>query len=262
MMQHLIWNGSPEIFNLGFFSVRWYGALFALGFFWGLRILNRITKRDGIVPAGFDSMLSYVILGTVIGARLGHVLFYEPSVFLAEPSRIVRVWEGGLASHGGVLGVILSVYLWKRKHFSGTTLKLLDYLSVPSTMVGGMIRLGNFFNSEILGRPTDVPWAIVFKRVDDLPRHPAMLYESGCYFMIFGIMMWILKTGIHRKFKEGFLTGVFFILVFLCRFLIEFLKEFQIASEAALPLDLGQILSLPFVMLGVVLLLRSRTMSR
>ncbi len=257
MEHHLVWNGSPEIVNLGFFSIRWYGALFALGFFLGLRILNRITRREGIVPAGFDSMLSYVILGTVVGARLGHVFFYEPGVFLSDPVRILKVWEGGLASHGGVIGVIVSVFLWKRKHYDGPVIRLLDYLSVPSTMVGGLIRLGNFFNSEILGRPSDVSWAIVFKRVDELPRHPAMLYESVSYLMIFGFMMWLLERGYHRRFGDGFLTGIFFVFVFLARFLIEFVKEFQIQTEAALPLDLGQILSLPFVGLGVFLLWRS-----
>jgi phosphatidylglycerol:prolipoprotein diacylglycerol transferase len=257
MANHLVWNGSPEIFNLGFFSLRWYGALFALGFFIGLRILNRISRRDGLVPEGFDSMLSYVILGTVAGARLGHVFIYEPSVFLSDPLRILKVWEGGLASHGGVLGVILAVYLWKRRHFKGPVLTLLDYLSVPSTMVGGFIRLGNFFNSEILGRPTDVAWAVVFKRVDELPRHAAMLYESFCYFAIFAFMMWLLRRGVHRRYGNGFMTGVFFVAVFSARFLIEFVKEVQIASEASLPLDLGQILSVPFIGTGLFLLWRS-----
>ena len=258
MVEHIVWSGSPEIFNLGFFSVRWYGALFALAFFLGLRILNWITSRDGIVPAGFDSMLSYVILGTVIGARLGHVFFYEPGIFLSDPVRILKVWEGGLASHGGVLGVIVSVSLWKRKHFDGSVLTLLDYLSVPSTMVGGMIRLGNFFNSEILGRPSDVPWAMVFKRVDDMPRHPAMLYESFSYFSIFFLMMWMLKKGVHRRFGNGFLTGMFFVSVFTARFLIEFVKEVQIPAESDLPIDLGQILSLPFIFLGLFLMARAR----
>jgi prolipoprotein diacylglyceryl transferase len=257
MVDHIVWNGSPEIFNLGFFSVRWYGALFALAFFIGLRILNRITSREGLVPSGFDSMLSYVILGTVIGARLGHVFFYEPGIFLSDPIRILKVWEGGLACHGGVLGVIVAVYLWKRKNFDGPVLRLLDFLCVPSTMVGGMIRLGNFFNSEILGRPSEAPWAIVFKRVDDLPRHPAMLYESFSYFFIFAFMMWILRKGFHRRYGNGFLTGIFFVTVFVARFLIEFVKELQIPSESSLPIDLGQILSLPFIALGVGLLARS-----
>ncbi|MBU6153516.1 MAG: prolipoprotein diacylglyceryl transferase [Bdellovibrionales bacterium] len=262
MAHPMVWDGSPELLNLGFFSVRWYGALFAFAFFLGLRVLNRITAREGIVPGGFDSMLSYVILGTVIGARLGHVLFYEPEVFFSDPIRVLKVWEGGLASHGGVLGVVASVYFWKRRHYGGPVIRLLDYLSVPSTMVGGMIRLGNFFNSEILGRPSDLPWAVVFKRVDDLPRHPAMLYESASYFLIFIFMMMLLKKGVHRKFKDGFLTGLFFLLVFLARFLIEFVKELQVPTEASLPLDFGQILSIPFIALGVALLLRSGFLRR
>jgi prolipoprotein diacylglyceryl transferase len=223
----------------------------------GLRILNWIAKRENLVPSEFDSMLTSVILGTVIGARLGHVFFYEPDIFLADPIRILKVWEGGLASHGGTLGVAIAVFLWKRKHYPGSFLSLLDWLSVPSAMVAGMIRLGNFFNSEILGRPSDVPWAIVFKRVDDLPRHPAMLYEAISYFLLFAVMMVMLRKRIHRRFGEGFLLGVFFCVLFGARFLIEFLKEVQVPSESELPLDFGQLLSLPFVLVGGVLLFRS-----
>jgi len=257
MSHYWTWDGSPELLRIGAFSIRWYGAFFALGFYLGLRVLNRLAKMDRLEPPQFDSMLTPVIAGTVIGARLGHVFFYEPSVFLEDPIRILKVWEGGLASHGGTLGVALAVYLWKRKHYAGTLLSLLDRLAVPSAMVAGMIRLGNFFNSEILGRASDLPWAIVFKRVDEVPRHPAMLYEALSYFGIFAVLMGVVNRGVHRRFGDGFLLGIFFMSLFTARFLIEFCKEIQVPSEAGLPLDLGQILSLPFVIMGGFLVVRS-----
>ena len=257
MGQHLVWNVSPDIFQIGSFSLRWYGVLFATGFYIGLQIINAIAKREKLQPPVFDSLLIYSIVGTVVGARLGHVIFYEPAAFLSDPLRVIRVWEGGLASHGGVIGVIAGIAIWGRRHFRGSILLLLDYMSVPSEFVGGMIRIANFFNSEILGKPSDQPWAIVFKRVDELPRHPAMLYEAFAYFTIFAVGMMFLKRGIHKRFGEGFLTGYFFVAVFSARFLIEFVKELQVPEEAALPMDLGQLLSIPFVLLGIGLIVRA-----
>jgi phosphatidylglycerol:prolipoprotein diacylglycerol transferase len=257
-MGHLVWDVSPVLFGIGSFSIRWYGALFALAFYIALQVMNSIARREKLEPREFDSILIYVILGTVIGARLGHVFFYEPEVFLQEPVRILKVWEGGLASHGGTLGVIFAVFFWKRRYYRGSYLSLLDYMAVPSAFVAGMIRLGNLFNSEILGRPTDVPWAIVFKRVDDLPRHPAMLYEALSYFLLFMLLLRLVKKGKHHGRRDGFLLGVFFTWLFGARFLIEFLKELQVSTEAALPLDLGQLLSIPFFATGLFLLLRAR----
>jgi prolipoprotein diacylglyceryl transferase len=252
-MAHLTWDVSPVLFSIGTFSVRWYGALFATGFYIALQVMNSIARRDRLQPREFDSILMYVIAGTVLGARLGHVFFYEPDVFLQDPVRILKVWEGGLASHGGTLGVMLAVLLWKRRHYEGSFLSLLDYLAVPSAFVAGMIRLGNLFNSEILGRPSEVPWAIIFKRVDEVPRHPAMLYEAFCYFGLFVFLLRQVRAGVHRRMGEGYLLGVFFTGLFGARFVIEFLKEYQVPSEAALPLDLGQLLSVPFVASGLFL---------
>lgn len=258
MSNHWNWNASPELLRIGSFAVRWYGALFAAGFYVGLKIMNSIAVREKLEPREFDSILMYVILGTVIGARLGHVFFYEPEVFFSDPVRILMVWEGGLASHGGTLGVILAVLLWKKRFFPGSFLTLLDFMAVPSAFVAGMIRLGNFFNSEIVGKPSDAPWAIVFGRVDDLPRHPAMLYESFCYFSLFAVLYALVRKGFHRRFGHGFLLGVFFTVLFGCRFGIEFLKELQVSKEAGLPLDFGQLLSVPFILAGLVLVFRSR----
>jgi phosphatidylglycerol:prolipoprotein diacylglycerol transferase len=254
---HLTWDVSPVLLSAGPVSIRWYGALFALGFYIGLQVMNGIARREKLQPREFDSILLYVILGTVIGARLGHVFLYEPEVFLQEPVRILKVWEGGLASHGGTVGVILAVLLWKRRYYPGSFLSLLDRLAVPSAWVAGMIRLGNLFNSEILGRPSDVPWAMVFRRVDELPRHPAMLYEAFCYFALFALLMGMIRRGSYRDKGDGYLLGVFFTGLFGARFMIEFVKELQVSSEAALPLDLGQLLSVPFIAAGVFLMVRA-----
>ena len=257
-MQHFFtWNGSPEILSFGPILIRWYGALFACGFVIGLKILNWIGKQEKLKIESFDSMLIYVILGTIIGARLGHTLIYEPEIYLSDPIRIFKVWEGGLASHGGALGVMVSVLLWKRKYFNGTTLQLLDYLCVPSALVSAFIRMGNFFNSEIIGRPTGVPWAIIFSRVDSLPRHPTMLYECLAYVCTFLVLFSLFKFKVHRNKGQGFLLSIFFMLIFGFRFCIEFIKEYQVSSESQLPIDLGQILSIPFILVGLFLFIRS-----
>ncbi len=261
MVHYFVWNGSPDLLSLGPITIRWYGALFACGFVIGLKILNWIAKQEKLKVESFDSILMYVILGTIIGARLGHTLIYEPEIYLADPIRILKIWEGGLASHGGTLGVVIAVYLWKRKHFDGTMLQLLDALCIPAALISAMIRIGNFFNSEIVGHPTDVPWAIVFKRLDSLPRHPTMLYECIAYLITFFTVLFIFRKKIHRKYGQGFLLGIFFIMLFGFRFLIEFIKEYQVASESQLPLDLGQLLSVPFIATGIYLVFRSTSSS-
>jgi phosphatidylglycerol---prolipoprotein diacylglyceryl transferase len=248
-----IWNGSPDLASIGPLTIRWYGLLFALGFFLGFKMITWMLKRERYEVTSLDSLLIYAVVGTIVGARLGHTLIYEPEIYLHDPIRILKVWEGGLASHGGSVGVMLGVWLWKRKHFPGTFLQLVDLLCVPTAFIAAMIRIGNFFNSEIVGRPTDLPWAIIFKRIDNLPRHPSMLYESLAYLVTFGVVFTMFKKGLQRR--QGLLLGVFFILVFGARFGIEFVKEYQVPSEAALPMDLGQLLSIPFVLVGILLVI-------
>ncbi|MDR3606046.1 MAG: prolipoprotein diacylglyceryl transferase [Oligoflexia bacterium] len=247
-----VWNGSPDLISIGPITIRWYGLLFALGFYFGMKIMAWEARTEKLKIGSLDSLLIYMVIGTIAGARLGHTLIYEPEIYLADPIRIFKVWEGGLASHGGSVGVMLGVWLWKRKHFEGSLLELLDYLCMPAALTAGFIRIGNFFNSEIIGRPTSVPWAVIFKRVDHLPRHPSMLYESFAYFVTLGTIFFIFKKKWHRG-RPGLILGVFFIMVFGARFFIEFLKELQVASEARLPMDLGQLLSVPFVVAGIVL---------
>ncbi|MFL5815111.1 MAG: prolipoprotein diacylglyceryl transferase, partial [Bdellovibrionia bacterium] len=253
------WNASPEIIALGPLQIRWYGLLFAMGFLAGYRMMFKICEREKISTEHLDSLLVYMMVGTVVGARLGHCLIYEPEIYLNDPIRIFKVWEGGLASHGGALGVMLGTWFWKRRHFQGSFLNLVDYLCVPSALVSAMIRLGNFFNSEIIGKPTDVPWAVVFQRVDHLPRHPSQLYESISYLITFGVLSWTLFSGRYQR-RRGLLLGIFFTMIFTARFFIEFLKEPQVGYESQLPLDLGQLLSIPFVLCGLFLIYRALRM--
>ena len=250
---HPVWNVDPQIFRLGRFSLRWYGLFFALGFFLGYKIMAQFYRREGRNLADLSDLLLYLILGTIIGARLGHVVFYQPGYYLAHPWEIFMIWQGGLASHGGFAGVMVSLYLYVRRHRDLTFIELADRLTIPCLLAASLIRIGNFFNSEILGTPSNVPWAIVFARVDNIPRHPAMLYEAAAYSLVFCVVYvayW--KTTIiqfpGRVFGAGLTT------CFLARFMIEFVKEDQVQFEKRMLLNMGQLLSIPFIVAGVWLI--------
>jgi prolipoprotein diacylglyceryl transferase len=255
-VRHWQWIVDPAIINLGPFEVRWYGLFFALGFFVGFQIMAQIYRREGRDLGSLSDLLLYLMLGTVIGARLGHVLLYQPDYYLAHPRKIFMIWEGGLASHGGFAGVMISLYLYLRRHRDMTFLELADRLTLPCLLAAALIRIGNFFNSEIIGTPSDLPWAVVFARVDDRPRHPAMLYETLAYFMVFcALYLAYWKTAVARF--PGRLFGTALAVCFLARFLIEFVKENQVPFEQRLPLNMGQLLSIPFILAGVYLIYTS-----
>jgi prolipoprotein diacylglyceryl transferase len=198
------------------------------------------------------------VVGTLAGARLGHCLFYEPEIYLRDPIRILKIWEGGLASHGGGIGIFLMLWWFSRKHREFSYLWLLDHLCVGVALAGVFIRTGNLFNSEILGKATDVPWAFVFDRIDAVPRHPTQIYEALSYLVIF-IVLWKWYRSPAKPAKyPGRIFGTFLMLCFGVRFLIEFAKENQVAFEQSLPLNMGQLLSIPMVGAGLWLVLRSR----
>jgi len=262
----ITWNVDPEIFRVGSFAVRWYGLLFALGFFLGYLIMYKIFRKEKIPVKTLDELTTYMVIGTVVGARLGHCFFYEPSYYLHHPIRIFMVWEGGLASHGAGIAIVLTLWLFSsRKKLP--FLWVMDRVVITVALAGLLIRTGNLMNSEIFGYSTTLPWGFQFVRAFDPadavgPRHPTQLYEGLSYLAIFLFLWWYYykKDG---KPAPGFIFGMFLVFVFSARFFIEFLKMPQVkAIEDALKMktgmNLGQWLSIPFVLAGIILMLYSK----
>ncbi len=247
---YIVWNIDPVLLHLGALQLRWYGIFFVGSFFIGFQFMQWIYKREGRDPSLLDTLLIYLLVGTVIGARLMHCFAYEPDFYLAHPVEILKVWKGGLASHGGLLGVLIAMYLFTKKYHE-SFFWLISRVAIPGALTAASIRLGNFFNSEIIGIPTDKPWAIIFARIDQLPRHPVQLYESFAYLLLF-FLLW----GLYLKRKPYFVTrlfpGLFFLLVFTIRFFLEFFKTKQADYQWNIPLSTGQVLSIPFILLGLV----------
>lgn len=260
LLSFITWNVDPELLHLGPISVRWYGLLFALAFIVGYKIFEWVFKRENRPQEDLEQLAVYMIFGTVIGARLGHCLFYNPEYYLSHPIEILEVWKGGLASHGAAIGILIALYLYVKKK-KESFLWLLDRIVIVVALGGSFIRLGNLFNSEIIGKPANVPWAFVFTRVDNLPRHPSQLYESIAYFLIFVVLFYLYKNK-YKELAKGYLFGLFLVLVFAFRFFVEFLKEVQEPFEAGLVLDMGQILSIPFVLAGLYLIWRAVKIKR
>ena len=249
------WNPSPEIFSIGSLAPRWYGLAFVIGFFISEKYCQYVMVKNNGHPKEYVARLfTYCILGTVIGARLGHCLFYEPSYYLSNPLEILMIWKGGLASHGGFLGVIIAVWLYIKKTPEIKLLWLLDVVAAPALMTGGFIRLGNLMNSEIIGRASNVSWSFVFKRIDNIPRHPAQLYESLGYFSI-SILVYVLYHKFSKKWSSGTFVGLILFLGMGYRFFVEQFKENQVAFEANLTFNMGQYLSIPMMLLGLALII-------
>ncbi|MXR70132.1 prolipoprotein diacylglyceryl transferase [Shewanella sp. JBTF-M18] len=259
-MDHFIWNMDPVLVSFMGLTIHWYGVLFASAIFAGFQVMKSIYVREGLDVESLDNLLIYCVIGIVVGARLAHVLFYDPSYYFAHPAKILAIWEGGLASHGGGLGAILALYYYHRK-MKLPFLFLLDRLAIATAIFGFFVRMANFVNSEILGVPSDKPWAIVFERVDMLPRHPAQLYEALAYLAIF-IALWIIYKTTEMKQKQGALFGLFLVWVFSARFLIEFVKVKQAAYAQDWTMSAGQMLSIPFLLVGAFLLVKPYLVSK
>ena len=252
ILSYITWDASPIIFSLGPITARWYSLMFAITFVAGYAILQKMFDNERS-KIRLDTLAIFIMVGTVAGARLGHCLFYEPAYYLSHPSEIFKVWNGGLASHGGAIGILLAIWLFTKSAKNYSFIWIVDRVVIVVALGGLFIRTGNFFNSEILGKPTDLPWAIIFSSVDSLPRHPSMLYEGLAYF---GIFIFLYRKYLKEKFspKPGMLLGLFLFLVFSARFVLEFTKEIQSSFEANLPIDMGQILSLPFAIAGIIII--------
>ena len=282
------WNPDLVFFHLGPLAVRWYGLCWLVGFAVAYLLVRRLYREQKIKDELFDPLFIYCFMGILLGARLGHCIFYEPDYFLTSVRGIIEMFlpirfvDGninyagnwlfqltggaaafvgyeGLASHGGTLGLMIALWLYVKK----TKLNIwtvLDNIAIATGSMACFIRLGNLMNSEIIGKVTDVPWAFIFERVDQMPRHPGQLYEAIAYAILFGIL-WYLHKRMPEKIGTGWYFGFCLAYIFTFRFFIEYTKEVQEAFEASLPLDMGQILSIPFVILGIWCMVRARQSS-
>ena len=260
----ITWEFNPEIFSIGNHAIRWYGLMFALAFLIGYWIFKRYLCGGKLTSEMVDSLLIYIAVGAIVGARLGHCLFYEPDYFLRQPIQILFVWKGGLASHGGIIGLLFALWLYIRK-YKIPFLWLMDRIAIPVALANAFIRIGNFFNSEIYGRPTSLPWGVEFVRdrlydsttgelLPTVARHPTQLYEALSYILIF-IASFIFYRKRNMEIRDGFIFSVSMIAQFSARFLIEFLKNDQVAFEAGMTFNMGQLLSLPFIIAGIGLII-------
>ena len=277
VLQSIVWDVNPWLVKFGDnFGIRWYGLLFASAFLFGYIIFNRFFIKQGLSVELLDKLTIYVAVGTVIGARLGHCLFYDFHYYMQHPLEIIMIWKGGLASHGGAIGILIAIWLYVRK-YKLSYLWIMDRVAVATALGGFFIRTGNLMNSEIYGRPTTLPWGFEFirdrSRVNfydpntgellgqHLPCHPTQIYEGLSYLLIFIILFWAIRK-YGSRLKDGVIFAWFLILVFTARFLIEYVKfvqsDFEINLVNKVHLDMGQILSIPFVAFGIGLLIWSR----
>lgn len=270
----ITWNADPNVFTIPGIDwpLRWYGLSWALAFIGSHFFMNRIFKKEGRTDSQLDLLTLYIIIATVLGARLGHCFFYDFDYYSKHLLDVFKVWEGGLASHGGAIGILVGMWLYCRKT-KESWLWLFDRLVVVVPLAGMCIRLGNLMNSEIVGKVTDVAWGFRFLKNDEdlanlaqfgtpIPvRHPTQLYEALFYLFLFILFYWLWKNK-RNAVGPGFMFGLFCVLMFGFRFLMEFMKENQSAFEDALPINMGQILSLPFILLGLFMIFRSRRSQR
>jgi len=278
LLGYIYWAPDVTAFQLGPFEFRWYGLCWLIGFAIAYFVVQRLYKEQKIKDELFDPLFIYCFAGILIGARLGHCIFYQPDYFLTSGKAFIEMflpihfgndgsWLGqtfgffltgyeGLASHGGTLGLMIALWLYVRKTKLGIW-TVLDNIAIATGSMACMIRLGNLMNSEIIGKITDVPWAFIFQHVDTMPRHPGQLYEAIAYALLFFIM-WYLHKKMPEKIGSGWYFGFCLTYIFTFRFFIEYTKEIQEAFEASLPLDMGQILSIPFVILGVYCMIKAK----
>lgn len=248
-MDFFVWDVDPLFVSFGFLKIRWYGLMFASAFISSYLLMRWMYKREGKNTEEIDDLLCYVAIGTIVGARLGHCLFYDPGYYLTNPLKILAFWEGGLASHGGIIGIVFGLYLYQRRVVQSYAW-FLDRIAIVCALGGAFIRIGNFFNSEIVGKRTTVQWAVIFKRIDQWPRHPVQLYESISYFLIF-ILLLTLYITLKDKIRPGVIFATSLIAVFTARFFLEFVKTQQAGYNHDFWMSTGQWLSIPFFLAGV-----------
>ncbi len=273
MLNYITWTAHPDLLSLGPVTVRWYGLMFAIGFWFGYEVVWRIFRREGAPERWVGLLFFYVVIATVVGARLGHVFFYDWAYYSQHLGEIPKVWNGGLASHGGVLGIMIAIWMYSRLVTRKPMLWTFDRVVVPVGLVAALIRMGNLFNHEIYGGPTSLPWGFRFvdpqhfgawlhgaEPVFTVPCHPTQLYEAACYLVVFAVVMWMYWRRNCQE-RPGLIFGVFMLGIFLSRFVVEFVKNVQepweIAMRQSIGMDQGQLLSIPFIVLGVWLIVRA-----
>lgn len=268
MLSAITWTVDPIIFEIGGASIGWYGLFFGVGLIiFGTGIMDKIWRREQLPEKWLSSLFVYILVAVVVGARLGHCLFYEPEYYLSNPLEIFKIWKGGLASHGGVIGIVIAVYFYSKRVTRKSMLWTFDRLCVPTGLVAAMIRMGNLMNHEIYGHATDLPWGFRFienihawrlgaEPIFSVPSHPTQIYEALAYLLTFAICMWLYwKRDAYKR--EGLIFGVAMILIFTARFFIEFLKNDQVGFEATMTLNMGQWLSIPFIIIGIAAVIYS-----
>ena len=263
---YIDWNVDPVFFSIGPLPIRYYSLLYGLAFWLGYLIVDKMFRHEKQPENWAELAFIYMIVATVIGARLGHVIFYGWDYYSQHPLEILQVWKGGLASHGGAIGILTALYIFDRRVSKKGYLWILDHLVVPIALAGFLIRTGNLFNSEICGSPTDLPWAFRFLRLHAnealIPRHPTQIYEALYYLSVFGLLSYLYwKKNFVERYNGG-IFGIFFITVFGFRILIETIKMDQEEWEADMVLNMGQILSIPFVLIGIAVLVRAIILNR
>ncbi len=270
MFDFITWTFHPELISSPI-VIRWYGLMFAIGFLVGYEIVWRMFRHEGAPEKWVGSLFVYVAVATLVGARLGHVFFYDWESYSQRLMDIFKVWEGGLASHGGAIGIIIAIFLYSKYVTKKNPLWTFDRLVVPVPFVGALIRLGNLFNHEIYGGPTDLPWGFSFvgnigawmrgaEPIMTVPCHPTQLYEAASYLVLFVILMFMYwKCNAQRR--QGLIFGVFFTVLFTARFVIEYVKNVQEPWELgmieSIGMNMGQLLSVPFIIVGVCLIIRA-----
>lgn len=250
----VVWDVSPAIFSIGSFEIRWYNLSWFIAFALGMYFFANFVKREKLPPKVLDSIIVYAALGCILGARLGHVLFYDPVYYLSHPWEILFTWHGGLASHGAALGLLIGLWLFSRKRKLPYVWSL-DRIMVPVAIGGAFVRLGNLMNSEIYGIQTDLPWGFIFVNAGEtVPKHPTQIYEALCYFVIFLVLIWLYYGRDAGRRRPGLMFGIGILGIFLSRFFIEYIKNPQEEFEQSMSLLMGQWLSIPFIVLGVFMI--------
>lgn len=259
------WDPSIELFKIGSFAVRYYSLMFVIAFILGLQIMKKIYKNENIPIEKLDTLFIYAVVSILLGARIGHFLFYDTQFLIEHPLEVLLPVKfnpfqftgyQGLASHGAAIGVIIAMYFYSKKILKKPILWILDRVVIPVASGAIFVRIGNLMNSEIIGKATNSDYGFVFKKLgEDFPRHPTQLYESFGYLITF-LVLWLVYWKTDKKEKQGYIFGLFMVFLWSVRFIVEFFKEAQVDNRSTWDLNTGQLLSIPLILVGLYFMFR------